>query len=206
MASRKKDAGLSRRMLLKGGAAAAATGAILRGVDAVAEENRKTTVPVQGPDKVPVELQINGTRQKLEVETRTTLLQALRLDVGLTGAKPVCDRGQCGACTVLMDGQTVCSCTVLAVEATGSEIVTCEGLGTPDNMHPVQEAFVQADALQCGFCTPGMVVSCAWAVQQHGKELSEEQARDATCGNLCRCGTYPHVLSAALNAAKGGAR
>ena len=206
MSKSKREGGLSRRALLKGGAAAAASSALLRGADAIAKEAEAAKVPVQGPTGVPVTLKVNGAERKLEVETRTTLLEALRLDLDLSGAKPVCDRGQCGACTVMMDGDTVCSCTVLAVEAEGQAITTCEGLGSPEAMHPVQAAFVDEDGMQCGFCTPGMVVSCAWAVEQHGKSLTEEQAREATCGNLCRCGTYPNVLAAALAAAKEAKR
>ena len=104
-----------------------------------------------------------------------------------------------------LDGEPVYACTVLAVEAEGREVTTCEGLGTVANPDATQKAFVAHDGLQCGFCTPGLVMSCAWAVKKHGKALTEDQARAATVGNLCRCGTYPHVLKAALDAAKGGA-
>ena len=131
-----------------------------------------------------------------------TLLRALRENLGLTGTKLVCDRGSCGACTVHLDGKPVTSCMMLAVDARGHDVTTIEGLGTPARIHPVQAAFVAADALQCGFCTPGMVMSVAAALNQNpGADLAE--IRHATSGNICRCGTYPHVFQAALNAAKG---
>ena len=201
--SDKKQHGVTRRALFKGAGIAAASGAVLRPLDALAREEARTQqVPAQGPGPVQVRLQLNGKEAVLEAEPRHTLLEALRGPLGLTGAKPVCDRGQCGACTVMLDGETVYGCTVLAVEAEGRTVKTVEGLGTPQSPHAIQTAFVQEDGLQCGFCTPGMVVSCAWAVEKHGKALTEDQARAATAGNLCRCGTYPHVLRAAVRAAK----
>ncbi len=200
--SNSKRRGVTRRALFKGAGLAAASGAVLKPLQALAKEDPKQGPRVQGPGKVEVALTVNGKAQKVDVETRTTLLQALRLPLDLTGAKPACDRGQCGACTVLLDGEPVYACTVLAVEAEGRAVTTCEGLGTPESMHPVQEAFVDQDGVQCGFCTPGMVVACAWAVKKHGPDLTEAQAREATAGNLCRCGTYPHVLKAALQAAR----
>ncbi|MDJ0973514.1 MAG: (2Fe-2S)-binding protein [Planctomycetota bacterium] len=196
--------GVTRRALFKGAGLAAASGAVLKPLEALAKEEGASGPRVQGPGAVKATLEVNGAKQTLEVEPRTTLLQALRLPLDLTGAKPVCDRGQCGACTVLLDGEPVYSCTVLAVEAEGRKVTTCEGLGTPENLHAVQQAFVDHDGAQCGFCTPGMVVACAYAVAKHGKDLTEAQAREATAGNLCRCGTYPHVLKAAVAAAKEG--
>jgi aerobic-type carbon monoxide dehydrogenase small subunit (CoxS/CutS family) len=146
-------------------------------------------------------LRVNGAERDLDVEPRRTLLDALRGDLDLTGAKRVCDRGTCGACTIWLDGKPVYACMVLAIEAVGSEITTVEGLGTPEELHPMQAAFGKYDALQCGFCTPGFVMSCAWAAKTHGKDLDEAGVRESTCGNLCRCGTYPHVIAAALDAA-----
>jgi aerobic-type carbon monoxide dehydrogenase small subunit (CoxS/CutS family) len=195
--------GITRRRLMQGAGLAAGSG-LLRSLDAVAEEAERSGGPrVQGPGPVPVRLRVNGRERTIDVEPRTTLLGALRLPLELTGAKPVCDRGQCGACTVWLDGDTVYACTVLAVEAEGREVTTVEGLGDPRRMHAVQAAFVEEDAQQCGFCTPGMVMSCAWAVRTHGAALTEADAQEATAGNLCRCGTYPHVVRAALRAAKG---
>ena len=199
--SKSNRRGVTRRTLFKGAGIAAASGAILSPLKALAEEG---ATPTQGPGAQDVTLRVNGAERTVNAEPRHTLLEVLRLPpVDLTGAKPVCDRGQCGACTVMLDGDTVYACTILAVEAEGREITTVEGLGTPEAMSPVQAAFCQEDAVQCGFCTPGFVVSCTWATQVHGKDLTEAQARAATAGNLCRCGTHPHVLKAALRAAKG---
>ncbi|MDA1195247.1 MAG: (2Fe-2S)-binding protein [Planctomycetota bacterium] len=194
------SSGVTRRALFKGAGAAAAAGAVFRSLDAVGEEDGPRT---QGPGPGAVTLRVNGTERKVDVEPRETLLQTLRLPLELTGAKPVCDRGTCGACTVWIDGAPVYACSVLTVEAEGREVTTVEGLGTPAAPHPVQAAFVEHDALQCGFCTPGFVMSCAWAVKTHGKSLTAEQVRAACAGNLCRCGTYPHVIRAALAAARG---
>jgi aerobic-type carbon monoxide dehydrogenase small subunit (CoxS/CutS family) len=129
-----------------------------------------------------------------------TLLGVLRDQLGLTGAKLVCDRGACGACTVHLDGRPVVSCMVLAARARGHRITTIEGLGSPDRMHPVQSAFVAHDALQCGFCTPGMVMSVA-AELKRNPAANLDDIKLAVAGNICRCGTYPHVFRAALQAA-----
>ena len=195
--------GVTRRALFKGAGAAAAAGALFRGADALAKESAQGP-RVQGPGAVPITLLVNGEEKKVEVQPRDTLLETLRLPLDLTGAKPVCERSQCGACTVWLDGEPVYGCSVLAVEAEGRPITTVEGLGNPKALHVVQKAFVEADAMQCGFCTPGLVMACAHAVKTHGKNLTEDQVRAACAGNLCRCGTYPHVLKAALAAAKEG--
>jgi len=196
--------GLTRRALFKGAGAAAAAGAVFRSVDAVAKESDLAVTPTQGPGKVSVALNVNAETHKVEIEPRETLLQVLRLPLDLTGAKPVCDRATCGACTVWLDGEPVYSCMLLAVEAEGRAVTTVEGLAPSGELHPVQEAFRTRDALQCGFCTPGLVMSCAWAVKEHGKDLDREKLVASTCGNLCRCGTYEHVIDAALLAARGG--
>jgi len=192
----------SRRSLVKGAGLAAAAGALLRPLGALAE-GEDPDVRVEGPGPVEIRFRLNGAERVIRAEPRQTLLEALRLPpLALTGAKPVCDRGTCGACTVGLDGLPVYACSVLAVEAAGREVTTVEGLGTPEAPHPVQRAFVEEDAVQCGFCTPGMVVSTAWAVRAKGRNLTAEEARAAVAGNLCRCGTYPHVVAAALRAAK----
>ncbi|MDJ0521464.1 MAG: (2Fe-2S)-binding protein [Planctomycetota bacterium] len=194
--------GLTRRSLFKGAGAAAAAGAVFRSLDASAKDDVPAGPRTQGPGKAKLTLQVNGQSREVQAEPRETLLEVLRLPLDLTGAKPVCNRGQCGACTVWLDGTPVYACSVLAVEAEGRKVTTVEGLGNPDDMHAVQSAFVEKDALQCGFCTSGLVMSAAWAVGKHGPDLSEEQARAACSGNLCRCGTYPHVVEAAIAAAK----
>ncbi len=200
-----ESGGLSRRSLFRSAGVAAAASALRRAGDALAQDaDGAEAVPGVGPGPVEVTLDVNGAKRKLAVEPRRTLLEALRGDLDLTGAKDVCDRGTCGACTIWLDGEPVYACTVLAIEAQGRAVTTVEGLGKPDALHPVQEAFRRHDALQCGFCTPGFVMSCAWAVERHGKELTREQVLEATSGNLCRCGTYPHVVAAALDAAGAG--
>jgi aerobic-type carbon monoxide dehydrogenase small subunit (CoxS/CutS family) len=150
---------------------------------------------------VNITLSINGTVYPLQVEPRLTLNAAIRDVIGLTGTKLGCDRAACGACTVHLDGTPVLSCTTLAVEADGRSILTIEGLATGDELHPIQEAFIEQDALQCGFCTPGMVMACK-ALLDHNLNPTEDDVRRATAGNLCRCGTYPHVFQAALQAAE----
>jgi aerobic-type carbon monoxide dehydrogenase small subunit (CoxS/CutS family) len=150
---------------------------------------------------VRLTLRINGQAKPLQVEPRTTLLNALRNHANLTGAKLVCDRGSCGACTVMVEGKPVYSCMMLAVDAQGKAITTVEGLGTPEKMDPVQEAFVENDALMCGFCTPGLVMSVR-ALLNRNPNPTLEQVKEACCGNLCRCGTYPRVFDAALAAAR----
>ena len=186
---------LSRRTFLKTvGVGAAATGLI-------GAAPRPDQAEILGPDAVPLSLKVNGTVRTTTVEPRVTLLRALRNHLGLTGAKEVCERGACGACTVLLDGEPVCSCMLLAVDAVGHEITTVEGLGTPERMSPVQAAFVEADALQCGYCTPGFVVASTALLRKHPKPTLEE-IKAGLAGNLCRCGTYSRIFEAVQKAAK----
>jgi len=185
----------SRRSFLKtAGVGAAATTMV--GVGAPTE-----AAQVLGPDAVTLSLKVNGTVQKVMVEPRVTLLDALRNHLDLTGAKQVCDRGGCGACTVLFDGQPVNSCLLLAADAEGHEITTVEGLGTPEKMSPLQAAFVEKDAMQCGFCTPGFVVS-GTALLAKVPSPTLDQIKAGLAGNLCRCGTYGRVFEAVQAAAK----
>ena len=189
--------GVSRRAFLKTmgvGAAAAGLAAGAAGAAAPAQ-----TV-ILGPDAVPLDLTINGTHYTVTVEPRVTLLRALRNHLGLTGAKEVCERGACGGCTVLLDGAPICSCLLLAVDAVGHEITTVEGLGTPDKLSPVQAAFVEADALQCGFCTPGFVVAST-ALLRANPHPTLEEIQAGLAGNLCRCGTYSRIFAAVQTAA-----
>lgn len=162
---------------------------------------RPAQAEILGPDAVPLSLKVNGAVHSLTVEPRVTLLRALRNHLGLTGAKEVCERGACGACTVLLDGEPVCSCMLLAVDAVGHEITTVEGLGTPEKMSPVQAAFVEADALQCGFCTPGFVVASTALLRKNPNPTLEE-IKAGLAGNLCRCGTYSRIFEAVQKAAK----
>ena len=158
---------------------------------------------VLGPGKVKVVLRINGTDRNAAVEPRDTLADVLRVQLGLTGTKVGCDRGSCSACTVWMEGIPVCACTTFALDAVGRDVTTIEGLAHGDELHPVQQAFIDYDAMQCGFCTPGMVMSCAalLARQREPRSVTLDEVRAATSGNLCRCGTYPKVFEATLAAA-----
>lgn len=161
-------------------------------------------VPVIGPAAASVAFTINGQKRTVTVEPRVTLLDAMRQQLDLTGAKRVCDRGSCGACTVVLNGRTAYSCSVLAVDADGADIRTVEGLARGTVLHPVQQAFFEKDGLMCGFCTPGFVMSTV-ALLEKIPSPTPEQARKALDGNICRCGTYVRVLEAALSV-KGGAR
>ena len=193
---------ITRRSFIKGAGAVAAAAGLIQVPEARAENASAADGIAEriGPAAETIELKINGEARRVTLEPRVTLLRALRENLGLTGTKLVCDRGACGACTVHLDGRPVTSCMILAIDARGHEITTIEGLGTPANMHPVQAGFVEHDGMQCGFCTPGMVMSVAAALAEN-PAASREDIRQATAGNICRCGTYPHVFEAALTAA-----
>jgi xanthine dehydrogenase YagT iron-sulfur-binding subunit len=161
-------------------------------------------IPVHGPGKVPMEFSINGKPYKAELEPRVTLLDALRDQFELTGAKRVCDRAECGACTVLMDNKTVYACSVLAIEAQRKAITTIESLMEEGKLHPIQQAFIDNDASQCGFCTPGFIVSCKSFLDMHPRPTAEDIRRGLS-GNLCRCGTYEGIRKAIAQVAQKGA-
>ena len=154
---------------------------------------------LRGPDKAPVHLRVNGQHYDLLIEPRRTLLDALRLDLGLTGSKKGCDSGQCGACTVLVDGQTAYSCLMLAIECQEYEITTIEGISS-DGLHPIQEAFIEQDGYQCGFCTPGQVLS-AKALLDTEPDPTDAEIQHAMSGNLCRCGAYQQIVRSVRSAA-----
>ena len=143
-----------------------------------------------------VRLRVNGDEREIEIEPRRTLLAALRLDLGLTGAKEACDMGNCGACTVHLDGEAVYACLVLAADCAGRSVTTIEGLAADGRLHRLQEAFIDADAFQCGFCTPGQLMALAALFQREPKP-SDAQIMRALSGNLCRCGAYQHIVQAA---------
>jgi xanthine dehydrogenase YagT iron-sulfur-binding subunit len=193
---------ISRRSFIKGAGAVAAAASLVgvHGAEADQAASSEGIAERLGPGAQQIELKINGEIHRLAIEPRVTLLRALREHLGMTGTKLVCDRGACGACTVHLDGRPITSCMMLAVDARGHEVITIEGLGNPAKMHPVQDAFVEHDALQCGFCTPGMVMSVAAALAAN-PGASREDVRHATAGNICRCGTYTHVFEAALSVA-----
>ena len=190
---------LSRRDFLKGASMAVSSGLLASPEAGAATPEHSPNI--KGPGAVPITLQINGEAHSLKVEPRVTLLDALRNQLDLTGAKKVCDRGVCGACTVIMDGRPVYAYNVLAVEAEGHRIETIEGMGTVDHLHPVMAAFVEHDAQQCGFCTPGFVVACKAFLDKHPDPTREDVERGLG-GNLCRCGTYAGIREAVLEAAK----
>jgi xanthine dehydrogenase YagT iron-sulfur-binding subunit len=194
---------LSRRGILVGGAATVAL-AVTPSADA------QTLPPAKSPPVMPVDLTVNGKPRALEVDTRTTLLDALREHLKLTGTKKGCDHGQCGACTVLVNGARINSCLSLAVQHQGDAITTIEGLGTPDKLHPMQAAFVKHDGYQCGYCTPGQICSAVAVLGEIKAGIPSHVQADLTArpqptniemrermsGNICRCGAYSNIVEA----------
>ncbi|MCS0502844.1 aldehyde dehydrogenase iron-sulfur subunit PaoA [Ancylobacter mangrovi] len=216
---------LSRRDLLAAGAAtlagssagspANAAPASPGAAPASEARNEPASAPTPGPVRMPVHLTVNGTTRDLEVDTRTTLLDALREQLSLTGTKKGCDHGQCGACTVIVDGVRINSCLTLAVMHEGAEVTTIEGLGTPGHMHEMQAAFVKHDGYQCGYCTPGQICSAVAVLEEikagipshvtqdlaSAPPLSEDELRERMSGNICRCGAYSNIVAAITDVA-----
>ena len=195
----KDEPGFSRRNFLKtvGAGSVAAAGVLAKAPAA----NAQTTVNAVGPGAVPVTLNVNGKPIRLEIEPRTTLLDALRMHLNepMTGNKRGCDRGACGACTMIVDGRTVYACSTLAIEVQGKQIRTVEGLSTGNTLHPVQQAFCDVDALMCGFCTPGFIMTTV-ALLEKNPRPTEEQVNKGLDGNICRCGTFVRIKEAAMTA------
>ncbi len=193
---------VNRRTFLKGLGTSAVVVASAQS-KAMADEINKAAgsgpLDSQGPGAVPITLSINGEKKDFNLEPRVTLLEALRYHSPLTGTKEVCDRASCGACSVLLDGKLVYSCMKLAIDAQQHEITTIEGIAVDGKLSPVQEAFIECDALMCGFCTPGFVLATTALLNANPKPTTAEVKR-ACAGNLCRCGTYPHILKAAMKA------
>jgi xanthine dehydrogenase YagT iron-sulfur-binding subunit len=180
---------ITRREVLGAGAALVAAGAELH---AAARDDAKK----QAAGKSAVRLDVNGTTREISLDTRVTVLDALRDHLHLTGTKKGCDQGQCGACTVLIDGQRVLSCLTLALSVQGEKIVTIEGLAAPDGtLHPMQQAFIDQDGFQCGYCTPGQIMSAVACVKE-GHANSDDEIREYMSGNLCRCAAYPKIVAA----------
>ena len=186
---------VSRRTFLRTVGATGVAAGVLGPSDA---EGQAAGAPRVGPGPVSVTLRVNGQPRTLQIEPRVTLLDALRDRLDITGLKRVCDRGSCGACTAIVDGRTVYTCSTLAIEAAGKDIRTVEGLVSGTVLHPVQQALCDHDGTMCGFCTPGFVMSAVSLLERH-PDPTPEQARAALDGNICRCGTYPQVLEAVLN-------
>jgi xanthine dehydrogenase YagT iron-sulfur-binding subunit len=162
---------------------------------------------VAGPGSVPVALEVNGRPHVVDLEPRVSLLDALREHLDLTGSKKGCDQGTCGACTVWVDGRRVLACLTLAVAASGHAVVTIEGLADGDELHPMQQAFIERDAFQCGYCTPGQIMSAVKLIEE-GNAATEEDIREFMSGNICRCAAYPNIRAAirqVRDAAGGGA-
>lgn len=202
---RRNDSGrLSRRGFLKGAGVTAAGAALAEaGISALSEPAHAAHAgpEIFGPGTSEITLKVNGKPLAAVIDPRTTLADALRFDLDLTGTKVACDRGACSCCTVWLDGNPVNSCMTFAMDAVGRDIRTIEGLSAGDKLHPLQEEFINHDALQCGFCTPGMIMSCA-ALLERNKQPTLEDVKHACSGNLCRCGTYPKVFDATIAAAK----
>jgi xanthine dehydrogenase YagT iron-sulfur-binding subunit len=192
-----KAAGWSRRNFLATSVVSSMSLSLLDRVDA-----QTPAAPAKADlnDPLVVQLRINGRDHRLPLDVRTSLLDALRENLALTGTKKGCDHGQCGACTVLMDGKRVLSCLTLAVVAQGHEVTTIEGLAGPDGkLHPMQQAFIDHDAFQCGYCTPGQIMSAVACVKE-GHAETDPQIREYMSGNLCRCAAYPNIVDAVKQA------
>jgi xanthine dehydrogenase YagT iron-sulfur-binding subunit len=211
------DVELSRRSFVK--SAGILTAAAATGIPHLAAAEDTQAAAATTPQTMTLTLKVNGTPHSLTLDTRTSLLDALREHLELTGSKKGCDHGQCGACTVLVDGRRVNSCLTLAVTANGAEITTIEGLAQGDTLHPVQAAFLEHDGFQCGYCTPGQICSAVALLKEHkhntlstvsfetghtsNPELTDNEIRERMSGNICRCGAYPNIVAAVRAAAKG---
>lgn len=160
-----------------------------------ATQGQVATLSASSPVKRAIALRVNGVDQQVEVEPWTSLLDLLREQLDLTGTKKGCDQGQCGACTVLVDGVRINSCLTLAIMKDGADVTTIEGLAKGDTLHPLQEAFIEQDAFQCGYCTPGQICS-AVGLMKEGKAKTADEIRELMSGNICRCGAYPNIIAA----------
>ena len=193
----------SRRDFLK--SAGLATAVTTIGVPGAENAEAQTGPRAVGPGEVPVTLMVNGKRLDLQIEPRVTLLDAIRNRADLTGNKRVCDRGTCGACTMIVDSRTVYSCSTLAIDVVGKQIRTVDGLASGNTLNPVQQAFCDVDALMCGFCTPGFIVA-ATALLERNPQPTREQVARGLDGNICRCGTFVRIMEATMAAAAKGVR
>jgi aerobic-type carbon monoxide dehydrogenase small subunit (CoxS/CutS family) len=200
-----RSVGVSRRSFVQTLGVSAAAGAIAERAHAAArmiERDRaqdNAANEVTGPGATEISLQVNGQQMKVSVDPATTLLDALRMQLNLTGSKEICDRGACGGCSVLVDGKLITSCMMLALDAVGTEITTIEGLSKNGELDPVQEAFIRHDALQCGYCTPGLVLASRALLNEKQRPTLEE-IKHGLSGNICRCGTYTNIFNAVLEA------
>lgn len=206
---------ISRRDVLKLGAASATALAVPAAIGAAGAVGSNVAGTSQPPVTLPLSLRVNGETHNLDVDTRTTLLDALRENLHLTGTKKGCDHGQCGACTVIVDGQRINSCLTLAVMHEGSDITTIEGIGAEKNLHPMQAAFIKHDGYQCGYCTPGQICSAVSVLKEikqgipshvsadlmAAPQMTVEEIRERMSGNICRCGAYSNIVDAITDVA-----
>jgi xanthine dehydrogenase YagT iron-sulfur-binding subunit len=196
---------VSRRKFLKSAGVAGIAASVTATAEAAAEAaTQQSATRVAGPGSVPVRLMVNGKAVELNIEPRVTLLDALRMRADLTGNKRGCDRGACGACTMIVDGRSVYSCSTLAIDVQGKQIRTVDGLANGTQLHPVQQAFCDKDALMCGFCTPGFVMSSV-ALLEKAPNATPEQIKKGLDGNICRCGTFNRIFEA-VSSVKGVSR
>ena len=189
-----KEKGLDRRRFLTGTATAAVVAPLMRGT-ASAQNISSDQSPTDPRDPIRMTLRVNGREHSLNLDARTTLLDALRETLNLTGSKKGCDQGQCGACTVHVNGQRVLSCLTLAIAVQGQDVTTIEGLEKDGKLHPMQQAFIDHDGFQCGYCTPGQIMSAVACVKE-GHANNASQIREYMSGNLCRCAAYPNIVAA----------
>jgi xanthine dehydrogenase YagT iron-sulfur-binding subunit len=199
--SKPTNKGISRRRFIQGVGTGVIGGVMLPGALAAEAAREKPDSAPPHKDKEMLMLKVNGKPVRVLVEPRTTLAELLRGHLRLTGTKVVCNHGECGACTVLLDGKAVYSCHMLALDAAGKEVVTIEGLMDGENLHPLQEAFIEEDGLQCGFCTPGQVMAAYALLMKHPRP-TVEQVKEGMSGNLCRCAAYPNIVKSVMAAAK----
>jgi xanthine dehydrogenase YagT iron-sulfur-binding subunit len=212
---KKSETELSRRSFVK--VATALGASVVVGMPKLAAAQVEHEINASAPQIVEIRLRINGEEKILSLDTRTSLLDALREHLGMTGSKKGCDHGQCGACTVIVDGRRINSCLTFAVAVDGGEITTIEGLSQNDVLHPVQQAFFEHDGFQCGYCTPGQICSAvslleeakngelstvSWRNKDMKPSLTDDEIRERMSGNICRCGAYPNIVASVRAAAK----
>lgn len=201
MEKKSKSGEISRRSFMKGlGGGVIGTTVVVNSLPALEADQKGTTESIDG-GKVSLALKVNGQPIQVMIEPRTTLAELLREHLDLTGTKIVCDHGECGGCTVLLNGQAVYSCHFLALDAAGQEVLTIEGLLQGEKLHPIQAAFIEHDGLQCGFCTPGQILAAQALLLKHPKP-GPDQVKEGMAGNLCRCAAYPNILKSVLAAAE----
>lgn len=200
--SKKSNAeGISRRKFIKGFGGGVVGGSVLVHSIPALSMDKKNEPELRHDGKVPLAFRVNGKQVKLLVEPAATLAVVLRDQLHLTGTKIVCNHGECGGCTVLLDGKAIYSCHILALDAAGKEITTIEGLLDGEKLHPIQQAFIEHDGFQCGFCTPGQIMAAQALLNKHPKP-DHEQIKEGMAGNLCRCSAYPNIIDSVLAAAE----